>query len=292
MSLPLLNEALLPNISVNSAVGLTTDEPGSQPGEPDKYYPTGQRTFVRIAPRDTVQGAVLVELMKREGCDAAYVIDDKDTYGAGLARNMMQAAKPAGLNLIGQGSIEKTAANYRSLASSIAGRGADCVAFAGLTANNAVQLFKDLAVALPEAKLFGSDGVVEPAFTDPAEGGVPPEVGRRVQMVFAGLAPEEYPPAGQRFFRDYQSAYGESNPAPFAIYGYEEMALALDAIERAGEEGNDREAVRRELFATKDRESVLGNYDVEETGDTTSTVFGVYRIVDGQAENVGSVEAR
>ena len=45
------------------------------------------------------------------------------------------------------------------------------------------------------------------------------------------------------------------NPDPYAIYGYEAMSLALDAIKRAGDKGNDRKAVIDALFETKDRES-------------------------------------
>src|SRR5687767_4542744 len=51
ISLPILSEAGIAQVSpANSAVGLTTDGPGAQPGEPDKYYPTGNRTFSRIVP--------------------------------------------------------------------------------------------------------------------------------------------------------------------------------------------------------------------------------------------------
>src|ERR687895_1557295 len=55
VSIPILNEGAVPQISpANTYVGLTTDAPGSQPGEPDKYYPSGQRTYVRIVPTDTI----------------------------------------------------------------------------------------------------------------------------------------------------------------------------------------------------------------------------------------------
>jgi branched-chain amino acid transport system substrate-binding protein len=67
VSLPLLNEAGIPQTGVNSAVGLTQSGPGAQPGEPDKYYPTGKRTFVRGTPSDAIQAAALATLMKDEG---------------------------------------------------------------------------------------------------------------------------------------------------------------------------------------------------------------------------------
>jgi branched-chain amino acid transport system substrate-binding protein len=85
VSLPILNEAGIAQISPsNTAVGLTSDEPGANPGEPDKYYPTGQRTFARIVPKDTIQGAALATLMKEDGCTNVQLLNDKEVYGAGL----------------------------------------------------------------------------------------------------------------------------------------------------------------------------------------------------------------
>src|SRR3954471_16415524 len=60
VSIPILNEAGIPMVSpANTAVGLTTNQPGSNPGEPDKYYPAGTRNYTRIVPKDTIQGAAL-----------------------------------------------------------------------------------------------------------------------------------------------------------------------------------------------------------------------------------------
>ena len=41
----------------NTYVGLTTNLPGSAPGEPQKYYPTGKRNYLRIVPLDSIQAA-------------------------------------------------------------------------------------------------------------------------------------------------------------------------------------------------------------------------------------------
>ena len=65
VSLPILNKAGIPQISPsNTYVGLTTDKPGSEPGEPDKYYPAGTRTYARVVPADDIQGAALATVMK------------------------------------------------------------------------------------------------------------------------------------------------------------------------------------------------------------------------------------
>jgi branched-chain amino acid transport system substrate-binding protein len=280
VSLPILNEAGIPQISTNTAVGLTTDEPGSTPGEPDKYYPSGSRTFVRVSPKDTVQGSALATLMKQDGCTSVQVLNDKEVYGAGLAENIIRSAEAQGLAIAGNEAIDKVAANYRSLAARAAGEGVDCVVYAGITANNAVQLFKDFATALPDARLYGADGISDESFTDPGQGGIPEAVARRTRVTVATLAPEEYPREGQEFFAEYERRYGDANPDPWAIYGYEAMRLAIDAIERSGTAENAD--VLAALFETSDRESVLGTYSIDENGDTTLTDYGVYSIEDGE----------
>jgi len=290
VSMPILNEAGIPQISpANTAVGLTSDEPGAERGEPEKYYPTGERHYARIVPKDTIQGAALVTLMREDGCQRVQLLNDREVYGAGLSRNIENAAKEQGLNILSNEAIDKNAPNYRSLAQNAASQNADCMVYAGITPNNAVQIFQDFARALPEAKLYGPDGVAESGFADPSEGGIPASVARRVKVSVATLSPEEYPPDGQEFFTAFEREYDEPNPDPYAIYGYEAMRLALDAIQRAG--STDKNAIREALFATRDRQSVLGTYSIDENGDTSLTTYGIYGIEDGELAFQESIEA-
>ena len=284
VSMPILNETGVPqNELTNTAVGLTSDAPGSEPGEPDKYYPSGERHYVRIVPKDDIQGAALVTMMKQDGCENVFMTNDKEVFGAGLARNIEITAKDQGVSVIANEGIDKNAANYRSLASSAASKDADCMVYAGITANNAVQLFKDFSAALPDGRLYGPDGIAESGFADPEEGGIPADVGSKVKVSIAVLPPESYPAEGQTFFEDYEAAYDDKSPDPYAIYGYEAMSLTLDAIKRAAAEGKvDKAAVTEQLFATKDRASALGTYSIDEDGDTTLTDYGSYAIKGGQ----------
>jgi branched-chain amino acid transport system substrate-binding protein len=293
VSIPILNEAGIPqNGLTNTAVGLTTNQPGSNPGEPDKYYPSGSRQYVRIVPKDTIQGAALVTLMKQDGCTKAFVLNDKEVFGAGLAKNLQNAAKAQGLALSGNEGIDKNAANYRSLAAKAKAAGTDCMVYAGVTANNAVQIFKDFSAALPNGGLYGPDGIAESGFADPAEGGIPADVQAKVKVVIATLPADQYPPAGKRFFADYASKFGDDSPDPYAIYGFEAMSLTLDAIKRAAASGDvDRKAVIKQLFATKDRQSVLGTYSIDPNGDTTLTDYGAYGIKDGKLVFARTIKA-
>jgi branched-chain amino acid transport system substrate-binding protein len=292
ISLPILNEAGLAQVSPsNTAVGLTTDQPGAVEGEPDKYYPSGERTFVRIVPIDTIQGAALATLMREDGCGNVYIINDEEVYGAGLARNLERSAEAQGIDVLGNSGIDPRSPNYRSIAARLEAEGARCFAFAGTTPNNAVSLFRDVHAALPDAQLYGGDGVSDSPFVDPNEGGIPPEVARKTKITVATLPPDEYPPAGRRFFKDYEEAYDDATPEPYAVYGYEAARLVIDAIRRAGDRGNERAAVVEQLFRTRGRESVLGTYDIDENGDTTLTTYGAYRIRDGLLSFDRTIEA-
>jgi branched-chain amino acid transport system substrate-binding protein len=292
VSIPLLNEVPIAQISpANTAVGLTSDEPGADEGEPEKYYPTGERHYLRIVPKDTVQGAALATLMSEDGCQNVYILNDKEVYGAGLSRNIESSAQEIGLEVLANEGIDPKAPNFRSQAEAMAGENTDCFVFSGITANGAVQLYKDVAAALPDAKLYGPDGVAESGFSDPAEGGIPADVASRVKVTVATLSPDEYPPEGQKFFDDFEAEYGEPNPDPYAIYGYEAMRLVLDTCEQLGPDCTDKQAMIEALFNTKGRESVLGTYDIDENGDTTLTDYGVYTIEGGELQFDSTIKA-
>jgi branched-chain amino acid transport system substrate-binding protein len=292
ISIPLLNEVPIAQISpANTAVGLTSDEPGADEGEPEKYYPSGERHYLRIVPKDTVQGAALATLMNEDGCGNVYILNDKEVYGAGLSRNIESSAQEQGLEVLANEGIDPKAPNFRSQAATMKSEGAECFVFSGITANGAVQLYKDVAAALPDAQLYGPDGVAESGFSDPAEGGIPADVASRVKVTVATLAPDEYPPEGRKFFEDFEAEYGEANPDPYAIYGYEAMRLVLDTCEQLGPDCTDKQAMIEALFNTKGRESVLGTYDIDENGDTTLTDYGVYTIEGGELQFDQTIKA-
>jgi branched-chain amino acid transport system substrate-binding protein len=295
ISIPILNECGMPQVSpANTAVGLTKKEPGTEPGEPDKYYAPsgGKRTYLRVVPRDTIQGAALASAMRDEGCRSVYIVNDKEVYGAGLARNIQDAARKAGLRVLGNEGFDPKASNYRSLAAKIRGADPDCIADSQVVETNGVQVAKDLAAGVPDAKLFGPDGLAISSFADPKEGGIPASDASRWIVTVATLAPEEYPPAGRKFFSDYRKAYPGEEADPYAIYGYESMSLVLDAIKRAGAEGNSRERVLEELLGTRNRRSVLGTYSIDSTGDSTITDYGAYRIRNGKLTFYKTIEAQ
>src|SRR6185312_163972 len=234
VSIPILNEAGIPQVSpANTYVGLTTNLPGSAPGEPQKYYPTGTRNYLRIVPIDSIQAASDLMAMKQAGCTKVAVANDKEAYGAGLAQLIELEKGFYGVTVVSNTGIDPTAANFRSYAATVKSAGADCFFFAGITSNGATQIAKDVNAALPTAKLFGPDGMCTTAWTQASQGGVPASIDPLLECTVATLDLAAYP-GGKEFLAAYKAKYGTSSPDPYSIYGYEVMKLGLDTIASLG----------------------------------------------------------
>jgi branched-chain amino acid transport system substrate-binding protein len=278
VSIPILNQGGIPQVSpANTYVGLTTSLPGSAAGEPQKYYPTGTRTYLRIVPIDSIQAASDLIAMKNAGCTKVAVANDKEAYGAGLATLLELEKGFYGVTIASNTGIDPTAPNFRSYASTIKGQGADCFFFAGIVSNGAVQITKDVNSAIPTAKVFGGDGVCTDSFTSATKGGVPASLYPLMECTVATQDLAAYP-GGKTFLAAYKAKYGTSNPDPYAIYGYEVMKLGLDTIKGLGAQGNSKSAVLKALFGTTARQSVLGVYGFDKNGDTTLKSYGLYKV--------------
>jgi branched-chain amino acid transport system substrate-binding protein len=280
ISIPITNEAGILHVSPsNTAYGLTKSGPGADEGEPDKYYQANPdvRNYGRVVPIDNIQGGALASYMKDEGVTKVYILDDAEVYGKGVAANTKIAAEALGLEIAGEDSWDGKAANYRALADKIKATGADAVFTGGIIDNNGPQLYKDLNAAMPDAKLFGPDGVATVDFTKE----IPEKVQAQTYLTAPTLSPEELPPAGQQFYKDYEAEYGEPQDEidPYAVYGYESMAIVCDSI---AEGGDDRAAVIDAFRNTKGRESPLGTYDIDPDGDTTLSDYGGYKAEGGK----------
>jgi branched-chain amino acid transport system substrate-binding protein len=284
ISIPVLNRVGIAQISPsNTAVGLTTTAPGAAPGEPQKYYPTGVRTFARVVPDDSVQTGALLKLQLSAGCTKTYVLDDGQVDGEDTAISFELAAQASKLQVVAVQSFDPNATDYSSLGTSVAQTGANCVLISAITENNTVLLTKQLAAALPQAMIFGSAAVAESTYASPARGGIPPALDPRILITSAALVRSAYPPSAGAFYNAYTTEYGP--PEPYAIFGYEAMSLMLSSVDRATDHG--RKAAQRwkvvsAIFSTHDRHSVIGTYSIDRNGDTTLRRYGVYRIVAGR----------
>jgi branched-chain amino acid transport system substrate-binding protein len=284
VEIPITNQAGLAQVSpANTYPGLTTNDPGTSPGEPQKYYPTGKRTYLRIVPRDTIQGQAGLVAMKQLGCTRVAVADDKTPYGVGLATQIQLHGKANGLTVTGVTPVDPTSPNFRSYASSVKASGADCV-YTAFNPPGEVELVKDINAAIPTAKIFGGDGVCSGGETNPKTGGFPASIAPLFHCTVATQGLTTYP-GGRQFLAAYKKAYGVSNPDPYSIYGYEDMKLALHTIAGLGAQGNSKSAVVAALFALKNYQGAIGTYGFDANGDTTLKSYGLYKVgSDGNPE--------
>jgi branched-chain amino acid transport system substrate-binding protein len=282
VEIPILNQAGLAMVSHgNTAVGLT--KPGGDPDEPEKYYPTGQRNYSRVIVADDKQGRAGAVWMRDEGVQSVYILDDRETYGKGIADQFEQNAQELSIQVLGHEGIDGTAPNYRALMQKIAQLNPDAIYFGGITDNNAAQLVNDkVGAGMPNENVIfmGPDGILEEAFVEAAG-----DAAEGVYATFAGLPSSELPDKGQEFVDQYEEKYGSGIEA-LTAYGYEAANVMLDAIQRAYE--NDGEVTRagvvRELLATKDYNGVLGTWSFDENGDTTLTQLSGQRAENGKFE--------
>jgi branched-chain amino acid transport system substrate-binding protein len=267
IAIPILNLANLVMISpANTYPGLTKPGKG-EPGEPDVYYPTGRRNYTRVVPADDLQGAVGAAFAQTLGARSAYVIDDTETYGKGIADVFVQTAQRLGIRIAGRDGIDGKAADYRAVATRIRAARPDAIYFGGITQNNAGKLVKDIRGAGLNQPFIGPDGILETAFIDDAG-----DDAEGVYVTFGGLPISAYTGAAADWAQNYKALYG-GNPEVYAIYGYEAAKVALDAITRAGVK--DREAIRDAVFATREFPGLLGTWSFDENGDTSLTTMSV-----------------
>jgi branched-chain amino acid transport system substrate-binding protein len=288
VEIPILNEAGLGMISpANTYIGLT--KPGGEPDEPEKYYPTGERNYTRVIVADDEQGQAGALLMEEEGVESVYILDDKETYGKGLADQTQKSAEELGIQVVGREGIDGSAANYRSLMNKIARVDPDAIYFGGIIENNAGQLIKDkvgAGMSNDDVLFIGPDGIFVDTFISQAG-----NAAEGAYITFGGLPESELSAKGKQFVQDYESQHDDA-VQPYTAYAYEAANVMLDAIERASKEGEvTREAVLQQIFATEDFDGVLGTWSFDEDGDTSLTELSVQQVENGQFEYQRTIDA-
>ena len=83
---------------------------------------------------------------------------------------------------------------------------------------------------------------------------------------------------GKAFLEKFKTKYGR-DADPYAIYGYESMKVALNAIERAGKK--DRAAILDAIRNTKDYHGALGTWSFDENGDISLDVVPAFKVESG-----------
>jgi branched-chain amino acid transport system substrate-binding protein len=279
--IPIVNEAPIAMVSpANTYPGLTTSGPGTEQGEPDKYYPTGERNYARVVAHDLFQGRVGADFMKNTlGVTKVFVLDDKELYGKGVADAFEGSAKEIGLEVVGHEGWDRDAPNYTALMTAIKASGADGIYVGGISTNNGGQLIKDKVSVLGDnnkVKLLVADGFVLSSLFD--------EAGKENVEGAWGTAPTQPPDkltgAGREFIQAFQEREGaEANIEVYTIYAAAAAQVLLDAIARSD---GSREDVVTKLFETNLEDSVLGRISFDANGDPDAGTESIYKAIDGR----------
>jgi branched-chain amino acid transport system substrate-binding protein len=277
VSMPILNQAGIAQVSPsNTYVGLTTNQLGGASGGPP-FAPTGTRTYLRIVPTDSVQAAADLQAMHDADCTKVAIASDDEAYGMGLAKLMLLQKSFYGTDVVSFGGVNPHAASFHTYAEMLKSLHVNCFMFDGVASKGAVQIVKDVHLALPTTKIFGPQDMCTSAWTNPKDGGVPASVAPLIECTESTLNLTAYP-GGKAFLAAYEAMYRGSTPNAYALLGYEAMRLGLTTIAGLGANGDSKSAVLSALFATAGRRSVLGTYSFDKAGDTTLRSIGLYKV--------------
>jgi branched-chain amino acid transport system substrate-binding protein len=234
-------------------------------GEPQKYYPTGVRNYARVVATDDIQGPADALWTQHLGFKSVFVLNDKTTYGFGVAKTYQFAAKKLGITVKGFQGWDPKASSYEALATSIKASGAKVVFLGGVADSNGPKLLQDLKSVDPGVQLQAPDG-----FSDPNANGAP---GNGMIISVAGSSPKSLKGVGAQFVKSFGKQIG-TTPNPYAQYGAQAMDVALTAISKGG---GQRASTTKGVFGLTVTNGILGTFTINSSGDTSLTPITIYK---------------
>jgi len=258
----------------NTYVGLTHTGPGTAPGEPGKYYPTGKRSYARVVAADDYQGAADATLAQQLGVKKLFVLNDKQAYGAGVASDLINAAKKLGIDVLQNEAWNAKATSYAALALAIKASGAQAVFLGGLICENGGELIKDIRAGAPGVTILAPDGFT-PISAD-VSGSSGEANGMYVSV--AGLPVTKLPAAGKAFVSAFEKTIGGAQIAPYSVYAAQAADVILQAVSMSD---GTRAGVSTELFKVSIPNGILGPISFNKNGDVSADPVTIYKVVNG-----------
>jgi branched-chain amino acid transport system substrate-binding protein len=266
IEIPINNRASVAMVSPsNTYPGLTVSAPpGTAPGEPGIYYPTGKRNYARVVWTDLSQGASDVLFMKNNlHLKNIYVLTDKTTYGAGIATIFKNDAKKEGVSVAGYAPWDVNATNFQNLATTVKQSGADGVFLGGNVCFQGGKVIKDLRSVLgPNFPIMVPDGFTPASATYTTSGGT--AVGVYVSQ--PGVPTNQLKGAGATFAKAFAKVNSGKAPDPYTAYAAQATEVLLGAI--AASDGT-RASVVAHLTNLSIKNGILGSFKINKNGDTT-----------------------
>ena len=201
VSLPITNEAGLLQVSPGDGLtSLTRRPPGRLRAGPERYYPSDQRSFVRVGPSDLDEAEWLVDRVSSGGGQRLATVFDREIYGRELAGQIAALARRDGIEPVASEEFRGEPDQIPEIARNLAEARPDAVIYLGVAEPATARLLSGIDSALPSAPLLASSGILAAG-----EALVVPPGPARIEAVGPALSPERA--------------------------GYDAMRLVLDAVE-------------------------------------------------------------
>ncbi len=238
VTVPLLNSAGL--LQVSPTVGYPGFVSPLSPGEPDRWYPSGRRSFAPAVADDVDQATTLVAAIRA---------------ASGVARPRIVVEREAGPEDVAFADAVADAARAQSARVVGEPRRADAVVYAGDDPVSAAAIAEDVTREAPDALLAFGDDLARTGL----EQRLAPSAARRA--VFVSRAPEPAStPALRAFETEYARRFG-SAPGPYAVLGYATMrSLLRDGIAAAGAQASERGRLIQTYLASARSAPALSAY--------------------------------
>ncbi len=251
--------------------------------------PTGKVNYFRIATTDDHQGPAGADyLYKTLKYKKAYVIDDAETYGVGIADSFSKEWQSVGGTLLGRSSEPSTTTSYLSLLTQIAAKNPDVIYFGGLDSTGGILIRQQMlqVPALKNLPFGGGDGLVTSTFSKTiglTSGG--PVYGTVATIDVAQV------PAATTFIQQYNSVYSAANFGAYSAAGYDCANIVIQAIKTALANGAHTPKDSSDVAGAKafrqavinaiqgiSFDGILGHQAFDSNGDTTDRVITIYKV--------------
>lgn len=279
--IPIANAAGLVQISMAAtSIELTK---GPEARKLRVAYPE-RPTFFRVCASDDRQGAAAARYAIGRGLRHAFVIDDNESYGRGLADVFNTAFPAAGGTILGREHLTSFALDYKALLTKIRGSHPDVIFFGGIVSTGGAVLRKQMAdVGLAGVPYFGGDGLASPEYL--------PLAGASAENTYFTLISPDlgHLPGGSRFVAAYRARFG-SEPGSYSPGAYSAAVVALDALRRSLALRQGVSASRADIVVAVARTSGLvtpvGRVSFDARGDLREPTISLYRVHGGKIEYV------
>jgi len=238
----------------------------------------GYDTFFRTCATDDIQAPhaayfAFTSLEARK----VFIIDDKTTYGKGIADEFKKEILRLGAGVLGHEGITQADKDFTPLLTKIKGLDPELIFFGGMYPEGALLVRQAKALGL-NAKWLGGDGLYVNSFIDLAK-----EDAEGVYCTFIG-ADVSGMESAKRYIETYNSRFGHER-GPYSAYAYDAANIIIDAIRKAGK--TERQAILAQVKATKDFPGIVGATNFDAKGDSTIGLIGVFRVKNQAFEYVG-----